>query len=120
MKRFHKKIYFPASNKLEKLNAELNSKKWQYSRHCLENLKYRALDLKKVLSYIAGLELQSRDIFEYYSENNNIIKVCYRIKYNDNIDIILVISNNKNIITLYYNSKNDKHYTLKENIYCKA
>jgi len=120
LKRYHKKIYFPATDKLEKLNVELNSKTWQYSQHCLEHIQYRELNLKNVLSYISGLELQSQDIFEYYTLNDEVVKACYRISYNKNIDIILVVSKDKNIITIYYNSKNDKHYNLRKNIYCKS
>lgn len=120
MKRYHKKIYFPDTEKLQNLNIRLNALAWRYSEHCLDNIKYRSLNLKRVLSFISELELKSQDIFEYYRLNDDIIKVCYRIKYNDNIDIILVISQDKKIITIYYNSADDEHFTLRKNLYCTA
>ena len=118
-KRYHIKIYFPDTDKLESFNTSLNSKTWLYSKHCLESIKHRVLDLKTTLYYISKLELDENDIFEYYKENDTIIKVCYRIAYNRNIDLILVVNSDKKIITVYYNSSEDKHYTLKENLYIK-
>ena len=120
LKRYHKKIYFPDIDKLELFNIQVNVKKWLYSQHCLENIRHRSIDVKKVLEFISKLELKEDNIFEYYKKNDTIIKVCYRIEYNKNMDIILVVNNNKKIITIYYNSSEDKHYTLKENLYIKA
>jgi len=119
MQRYHKKIYFPDIELLNNVNDYLNTKSWKYSGHCLENLKYRSIDLEGVLRFIRGLELNTDDIFEYYKKGDNIIKVCYRIPYN-NIDLILVLNSEKIIITVYFNSSNDNHVTLKENLYCKA
>ncbi len=120
MKRYHIKIYFPDVDKLERFNTSLNFKAWRYSKHCLENIKHRSIDVKKVLQFISQtVKLDKENIFEYYKDNDTIIKVCYRIKYNSNIDIILVVNSDKKIITVYYNSREDKHYTLKENLYIK-
>jgi hypothetical protein len=44
-------------------------------------------------------------------------KICYRIPYIKGLDIILVISEEKNIITIYLNSQTDKHETLKKELY---
>jgi hypothetical protein len=120
MNRYHKKIYFPKIQELNKFNNNINGKNWQYSKHCLENIKYRFIDIENLLIFIKGLKLQYEDIFEYYLINNKIEKVCYRIKYQKNIDIILVISNEKNLITIYINQENDNHETLQKNLYCVA
>ncbi len=118
-KRYHKKIYFPDTDKLERFNTSLNSKNWLYSKHCLDRIKFRIMSLKTTLYFISKLKLDKEDIFEYYKENDTIIKVCYRIAYNRNEDIILVVNSDKKIITVYYNSREDKHNTLKENLYIK-
>ena len=120
MKRYHKKIYFPDTDKLKAFNDSLNLKAWQYSQHCLDNIRYRSIDVEKVLTFIYQLKLYEDNIFEYYKDNETIIKLCYRIKYNKNIDLILVVNADRKIITIYYNSNDDEHFTLKENLYTKG
>ena len=120
--RYHKKIYFPdsAENQLQTFTDKLNGLGWAYSKHCLANLQYRALDIQGILTYIKGLELNAGAIFEFYTDDKGgILKACYRVSYNKNIDLILVINKDKRLITIYLNSANDLHYTLKENLYCR-
>jgi len=121
MLRYHKKVYFPESdkNKLENITKNLNILNWQYSRHTLDNLKFRSIDIEDILLFIKNITLEYHQIFEYYKYREGIEKICYRISYNDYDDIILVLNENKLIITIYLNSKNDKHETLKENLYCR-
>ena len=120
MKRYHEKIYFPDAVMVKELTEKLNSKhiRWTYSKHCLENLKYRALDNASILLHIKNLELKAEEVFEYYIKSEKIEKLCYRISYS-NLDIILVVSNRKNIITIYMNNKDDKHETLNPEQYTK-
>ena len=121
-KRYHKKIYIPDNIKSQfnGFTDNLNTKKWVYSRHCLDNLKYRCYDIKEILSFIKGLILKSNNIFEVYADDKNKIeKLCYRVEYN-NFDIILVINKDKKIVTLYTNTKNDEHITLNKNLYCRG
>jgi len=93
---------------------------WKYSCHSLENVRYRISNLEKLLIFIRELYLKTDNIFEYYLLNGNIEKVCYRINYDDVFDIILVISDKKKIITIYLNNKDDKHFTLKKELYQSA
>ncbi len=116
LKRFHKDIYFPDKTKVYKLSHMLNKKSWSFSSHCLENLKYRAFDNAKILQYIRDSKLRPEWIFEYYILGGEIQKICYRIPYSHS-DIILVVSRDKHIITVYLNSKNDNHETLNKNLY---
>lgn len=120
MNRYHKEVYFKHISELQEANNQLNNLEFTYSKHCLNNLRYRIIDLNKLLLFIKNIILNYNDIFEYYEENNNILKLCYRIKFNNYQDIILVLSNNKNIITIYLNNVSDKHYTLKQELYIKA
>jgi hypothetical protein len=119
MLRYHKKVYMPDTDKikLKGYTDTLNGLNWHYTRHSIDNLKYRALDMPDVLNWIKGYVLKENEIFEYYAENGNIFKVCYRIKYKNGIDLILVINSNKTIITIYVNNSDDKHYTLKKELY---
>ena len=122
MLRYHKDVYIPEvdTGRLEAWTARLNAGKWQYSRHCTENLKLRIVRLEDVLIFIKAVKLNAKDIFEYYTdENNSFVKVCYRIAYTSGVDIILVIGEDKNIITIYMNEKNDLHYTLNKSLYVR-
>lgn len=120
--RYHKKVYYPitAEAELTKLCKKLNIEKWQYSRHCIDNLKYRELNLQKLLLYVKDIILIENDIFEFYTENDIINKICLRLSYTDNQDIILIISNEKNIISIYLNDKKDNHITLNKNLYIQS
>jgi len=117
--RYHKEVYIPQQDttKLKALTNTLNNKSWKYSKHCLDNLKYRVISQEDILYFIKALKLQEDNIFEYYTENNNIIKVCYRISYINSLDIILVVSDKKELVTIYINTADDKHETLDKNLY---
>lgn len=121
MLRYHKKVYIEPIDleRLKTLTDRLNTLKWRYTPHSIDNLKYRAIDIEAVLLFIKDLELRADDIFEFYIDENSrdIIKVCYRIPYNKAIDLILIISKDKEIITIYINSTDDKHDTLKKEVY---
>jgi len=119
--RYHKKVYFPTQDKdkLIALTYTLNRLQWQYSKHCIDNIKLKALDLSQLLYWIKNEAwLDYSQIFEYYIDKD-IYKICYRVPYNKAVDIILVLTTNKKIVTIYYNSKDDKHYTLKKENYAK-
>lgn len=120
MKRYHKKIYIPENSdqKIKDYTDMLNSLSWRYTRHTLDNLKYRSLDLADVLNFVKGIRLEAGQMFEFYTDyKGNIFKACYRLPYMKDIDIILVISYNKNIVTIYFNSTADKHETLQRELY---
>jgi len=121
MKRYHKKVFYPnnAKAKLTYFTEALQGLTWQYSKHCIDNLKYRSYNIKDILLYIKDLKLDTKDIFEYYKNDMGIYKVCYRINFSKNIDLILVIDKNKTIITIYINGVNDNHFTLNKGLYVK-
>jgi hypothetical protein len=68
------------------------------------------------------LKLEPGQIFEYYLNDltKEPEKVCYRVAYNTGIDIILVMAEDKEIITIYINSAEDKHETLNHSLYIKG
>ena len=119
MNRYHYLIGFNPEHisQLKELTEQLNNRDFSYSAHCLDNLKYRFLDLKGILFFIKGIELKAEHIFEYYEESGKIIKLCYRITYDNLQDIILVVTSEKKIVTIYINSVGDNHITLKKELY---
>lgn len=122
MNRYHKKVFIPDNHLpiLSRHTSILNTLKYRYTAHCLDNLKYRSIRQEDILLFIRDLKLQASDIFEYYMDDKNaIIKICYRISYSKNQDIILILSNSKEIITIYLNSKDDEHITLDKNLYVR-
>jgi hypothetical protein len=121
MLRYHKKVYIDQTDleRLKTFTEGLNSLSWAYTDHCLDNIKSRAIDLEGLLGFIKGIILDYNTIFEFYAEEQTreIIKVCYRINWQKDLDIILVIGKNKQIITIYLNSSDDLHYTLRKEAY---
>jgi len=123
MLRYHKQVYIDskALEQLKIFNNRLNGIDWNYTAHCIGNIKNRVLNLESCLRFIKGLELQAGQIFEFYTDDTgDIIKVCYRIEWEKLSDIILVIGYDKEIITIYINSRTDKHDTLKKDLYIKG
>jgi len=119
MLRYHKAVYYldTAEQALTVFTDSLNFKPWLYSSHCLDSLKHRTSDVQAILKYISGLTLNSSNIFEYSILDNNIKQACFRIKYNNVNDIIVIISVDKKIITIYLNKIIDKHETLNKRLY---
>jgi hypothetical protein len=105
---------------LQNFTENLNWLNWKYTRHSIDNIKYRAIDLEGLLLFIRGLKLETKYIFEYYINDltNEPEKVCYRIPYlKAGNDLILVMDRNKSIVTIWLNSCDDKHSTLKRELY---
>ena len=120
MNRYHKKIYFPHTAELDCFNKVLNGLTWDYTLHCLENIKNKVHyknEIEDILIYILQLDLDDKDIFEYYEESDKIIKACYRVSYTDERDLILVMSADKKIVTIYFNGVDDDHVTLDKSLY---
>lgn len=118
--KYHKEIYFPIEHErdLKSFSASLNNQeRFIFTFHAKEQLKNRITDLKYFHDFILGLNLNYNDIFEYKTENGKIKNAVYRIKYNDKKHIVLSVSKEKAIITLYFNNSADKHYTLNKSEY---
>jgi len=121
--RYHKDVFFPqeAKDKLITFVYRLNKMEWQYTPHCCDNIRLRVLDMEQLLYYIKNdLQLDVEQIFEFYTNGQDkVTKACFRIDYNKVYDLILVVGNQKEIVTIYINSKNDKHDTLKRELYAR-
>lgn len=123
MSRYHKKVYIPDKFKsqLKTLTDIINTSNWRYTSHALDNIKHRAIDLKEVLEFIKEIKLYAEQVFEFYADSFDFIyRICYRVPYNKDIDLILVIGEGKKLITIYFNTKDDEHYTLNKELYTKS
>ena len=125
MKRYHKEVYTEVKHwgKLGALTKAFNGMRWQYTGHCLDHIKTgRVIDIEGLLLYIKGVKLDPAQIFEYYIDDitDDPAKICYRLPYIGDIDLILIVGEEKQIITIYINSREDKHYTLKRELYTRG
>ena len=127
-KRYHKKIYFPKEHTkiLNDLVEHINSQNLRYSKHCIDRLYEKEFNEKKVnnvLNFIKNLAFEYSNIFEYYADGyigkEKIRKICFRVPYTEYSDIIVVISKECTLITIYANDKSDNHITLKTELYIK-
>lgn len=119
MKRYHKDISFPTDHQeqLKGVNAIFNNgDSFIKTTHGIDRLdRFRLIE---VLTFLSSVRFSVKDIFEYYINEHNIItKVCYRLKYNDSEDLIIVLGREKTMITMYLNNTSDSHSTLKRELY---
>jgi hypothetical protein len=122
MNRYHIKTGFNPQDieGLKDFTSRLNGMNWHYTNHSIDSIKNRAIDLEGLLIFVRDIRLDFKQIFEYYSDGSEIIKACYRISWQKDIDIILCLSQDKNIISIWLNSALDNHETLSKNIYTKG
>jgi hypothetical protein len=113
MMKYHKDIYFRPQDRegLESLNNFLARKKFTWSIHAKENIS-RVKDLHYFYKWFNMVEFTVKNIIEYTIIDNDIKKVLYRLQYDEKSDILISVSNSGNIITLWFNSVQDKHKTL--------
>lgn len=121
MLRYHKQVFFDArdSQSLQAFTNRLNGLDWRYSCHSIDSIKDRAIDLEGLLLFIKDIQLNADQIFEYYiaEKSRDIIKACYRINWLKDVDIILCLEKDKKIISIWLNSVEDKHETLRKELY---
>jgi len=114
IKRYHKNVYFPnnAREVLESFSARMNVIPWKYTEHCIDNIIQRAGNIENVLRFIKGMQLNAQNVFEYYMDGGAVERAVYRVKYSENVDLIVVVGTSKHIITIYFNDGEDNHATL--------
>lgn len=118
--KYHKEIYFPAGHKeaLKLFTESLNKRGYfSFSSHAKEQVRARTADLKRLQDVLFDLVLTDSAIFEYKTENGQIKNAVYRIEFDGIKDLILSISKEKTIITMYFNNVNDAHVTLRASEY---
>jgi len=60
MLRYHKQVFFDPKDldRLKAFTEALNSLKWAYTEHSLNNIKYRAINIEGLLLFIRDLTLK--------------------------------------------------------------
>jgi len=114
---YHKECGIPSNIKMQVLSV-LNKFKYNplsFTNHAREQLKeeLNPIDIAKVLYHYV---FDYNDVFEVNESAGQVEKIGFRIGFNSR-DIVFVISKDKHIVTLWTNSKNDKHSTLNKQIY---
>lgn len=89
----------------------------EYTKNGKANLRQYNIPLQFILDF------ESSQVFEWQINGNRILNVAIRLDYNENVDIIYVMSVNPNnnvasVITVYLIPINmEVHYTLEEKDY---
>ena len=122
MKRYHALLDGFDASKVEQVTARLNGKKFVYSSHFFHQVVARFDDKEQRMlgDYLRAYQLSKVECFEYYEDNRGVVKICYRLPFTAECDIVLVLAMNKSVITIYRNNVNDNHKTLNHNQYQEA
>lgn len=127
-KLYHKEVYWKkyfdreANKLIEKItNTELSYHiKNERMKNPDKKHPYNLDGLKKSIERIKNNE--NAYLFEIAENNGIILKAVWRVSYDDKNDISIVIRRDRTrvfIVTAWVNSKEDIHFTLNKNNYCK-
>ena len=128
--RFHKDIFFPSSyeSSMKTFVEEIVALgPLTFSRHAIEKVvdytfEYGKNFFQQFIKTVSRNSLDPEKVFEYYAaKTGKITKACFRYTFDEYpVDIIMVISANGVVITMYVANKNDNHSTLNKNLYKKG
>lgn len=128
--RFHREIYFPddfqAAMK-EYVEEIVSLGPLTFSLHSIEKIMDYSFEYGKnffqyLVKTVRRNSLDADKVFEYYStKGRKITKACFRYSFDDfPVDIIMVVSANGVVITMYIANKGDNHATLNKKLYRKG
>lgn len=126
LKRYHKDVFLPSWTEelLSNFINEVYSKgPLTFSGHAVEKIVESAFEHgKNLFKYLIKILREGRlnlgDVFEFYSRDAAIKKACFRFTFSDYpVDLVLVISSDGVVITVYAINKEDNHSTLNQELY---
>ena len=127
--RYHKEVGFDKEHQqdlIDLIHKFNDVKRFGKTKHAFHRLHER-FDYSGILNYLANkVEFNYGQVFEYYvkKESNLISKICFKIEYRTSPyevqDLILVLTRDKDIVTLYINATRDNHSTLKRKLYTEV
>lgn len=119
MRRYHRDLGFPEEydQRLRELNDKFNrTRKYGRTRHSVERIKQR-FNFLEIVEFLSNeIVFHYDDIFECCIYNGAVQKVCYRVEFKE-LALIIVLSKDKNLVTVYANNLNDNHKTLNKSLY---
>jgi len=120
MQKYHRQIGFLPCHEAEAkgLIASLKWRKISFSRHSLQSLKDE-LEAVKIGRFLLNYDLNFNDVFELAILDGKLEKMGFRVNFSD-FDVIFILSREKQVITLWTNKKEDKHFSLNSLKYCKV
>lgn len=125
--RYHKEVGFDKKHQqqlIDLLHKFNETKRYGRTTHAFHRLNER-FDYVSILNYLANkVEFHYGQVFEYYTDKEVISKICFKIEYRtspyETQDLILVLTRDKDIVTLYINASGDNHSTLKRQLYTEV
>lgn len=128
-KRFHREIFFPdwAEDSIEAfIETAWARNSITISTHALEKVidygfYYGKHFLKFLLKSVRKNSVDSSKVFEFYAVDHTIKRACFRFSFEEfSTDIVLVISLDGVIVTVYTTNRADSHKTLDTKLYEKG
>lgn len=128
LKRYHREIYFPdwSENSLKEFCGLVFRKRMVvFSVHAVEKIvgysfKYGQQLLKFLLKSVRNRNVDISQIFEFYSYDEEIKKICIRHSFDKfPVDLVFVVSLDGTIITVFTINKDDHHSTINSKLYEK-
>jgi hypothetical protein len=126
LSRYHREVFFPEWTE-ESINIFFGKLKKNnglcVSVHSMEKIvnycfQYGRQMLKYLLKSIRRISFTSESIFEFYAVDAEIKKACLRFSFEEfPVDLVLVVSADGTVITVYVTNKGDKHDSLDIELY---
>lgn len=128
VKRFHRGVYFPewTEESLDSFLQEvLQTGYITFSAHALKRTveytdEHGKSFLRFLLKCVKRNALSIQNVFEFYSVEEYIKKVCFRCSTEElPVDLVLVISRDATVITVFVVNRGDNHETMDKTLYEK-
>ena len=119
-KRYHKNIYFNPRYNLQKFCDKLNKQEvLTISEHARDNLIYYfgLGDLKNKIEWLQKIKFVKHNLYEFYIKNGQMIKAGFKLVYNQNTDLILVVSRDKTLVTVFKSELKENYKPKKKHLY---
>ena len=120
MEKYHKDLGFLFCHvkEAQDLIDTLQGRKIGFSFHSLQELG-KEREAVKIGQFLVNYQLNFNDVFELVFNAGKLEKMGFRVNFGEN-DIVFMLSRDNQIITVWLNNKNDKHFTLNPINYCKV